>query len=203
MTGEWKSRLPDYVDGSLSPPDAASMRAFLETDAGARREYDRLRAVSDLLDTSLDVEPPADLVYTVVEAIRADVARRERKRIPAVAENALVLAGVAALALLMAQLGRVVDPTDFVGRVTVAAAQGLSDASDALVSLAASWAQLDSIARVLGTLSSTGQTVLAASSGPIVGMSLWVAALLTAIGFAVFRSSRFTKGGLGHVRLLF
>lgn len=204
MTGDRIPRIQDYVDGLLSPAASEQVRELLEHDEGARREYRRQRALFDLLETHLDVDPPRDLVSSVLAAVRADVAHRARRRLPAFVENGLVVVGVAALATLVVQAGRFVNPAEILGRVTVTGAQGFRAFADAVVGISSSWAHLDWIGRLVTTLSSTVQTVLAASAEPIMGISMLMGALTAFVGFAVFRSNRFSRGGgLSHVRLLF
>jgi hypothetical protein len=204
MTGDRVPRIQDYLEGLLSPAASAQMRELLDADPDARREYRRQGALLEILNTSQDVEPPHDLSASILAAVRADAAQRARRRLPAFAENGLVLAGVAALATLVVQTGRIVDPADVVARLTVAGAQGFHALTAAVVGFASSWAQLDWIARLVATLSSAVRTVLAASAEPIMGISVLMAALTALLGFAIFRSHRFSRGGgLGHVRLLF
>ena len=196
-------RLQDYLDGLLAPAELARVEARLEESPDWRRELDSLRGVHALLDTPLDVDPPADLLPGVLAAVEARASRR-RFRLSAPLENGFVLAGAASLAAVVFGLGRLLpaDPAGWPGRGAVAATAALDACKETFVGMAGSVAQLDWIARLVTTLVQATGTVLTSSAQPLMALSLTTLALAAAVAFVLLRTERAHREGGIHVGLL-
>lgn len=188
-------RIQDLLDGRLSPAEEAALRQELAGSPELEREYRTWARITALLDTPLDMEPPADLVPGVLHAVRARREAPSRRRMPAYLENLLVAAGAFAVAALVA-FGRFSGP-EVLGRAVVEGTRGFALMKGAVLDLA----EWDWTFRLIGTLGRASGTVLGSSAGPLLGFS--VAALLVAavLGLALLRGSRRT-GGLGHAHVL-
>lgn len=204
MTTDRAQILQDYLDGLLPPARAAEVEALVREDPAWSREHREMVSVLSLLDTPIDVEPPADLESRIFAAIAADASRR-RFRIPVRVERALVLAGAAGVAAFVAGVGRVlgpVEPAGWVGRLVVAATSGLGRFTETVVSTGATLGQLDWVARLLGTLSGAGRTVLASSAEPILALAVVALASGAVLAWMLMRAERSRQGGLPHVHLV-
>jgi anti-sigma factor RsiW len=71
MMTDWTERLSEYLDGSLSPVDAAACEAWLAANADGRELLEELRMVVAHAKTMPDAEVPASVWTGVVAAIRA------------------------------------------------------------------------------------------------------------------------------------
>jgi anti-sigma factor RsiW len=104
------AKMADYLEGDLPLSDRALFDGFLDSDPDARQEVAELRRTIALLRSLPSEEPPADLVFRVMERVRAGeaapawwiragaaIARALRPSIliPAAAGAAAALAGVA------------------------------------------------------------------------------------------------------------
>lgn len=191
-------RLHDLLDGRLTPAEEAEFARARREDPALEREYRELAAVASLLDQSLDVDPPADLLPSVLRAVRAErAAAAPRRRMPAWAEHLLVGAGACALAAVVAA-GRVVGP-EMIGGAVVEGARGFGLAKTAVMDLA----QWDWTLRLLVTLGRAAGTVLGSSAGPLLGISLAALTVATVFGFVMLHGVRSARsGGLGHAHVL-
>jgi hypothetical protein len=205
MTGshDRSERLQDYLDGLLGPAESAELEALLREDPGLARQRRELASVFDLLDTPLDVEPPADLVPRIFAALEADAARRFR--LPVRLERGLVVAGASVLAGVVAVGGRVlapIEPAGWIGRLIVGATSALDTLKDGIVSVGGSLGHLDWVARLASTLSGAGRTVLASSAEPLIGLTIVALGSAVLLAYWLMRSERVQGGGLHHVRLV-
>jgi predicted anti-sigma-YlaC factor YlaD len=203
MTGrsDHHERLQDYLDGLLTPAEEAEVRTLLEESREARQAHDELAAVYSVLDTSLDVEPPSDLVAGVFAALQTEAARR--LHLPVRLERGLVLAGAASLAGIVALAGPLAQPAGWIGRLTVAATQALAASKDALVGFGSTLAYLDWVARLVSTLSDAARTVLASSAEPLIALSMTSVALTTLVAYWLWRTERGFREGVRSVPLVF
>lgn len=190
-------RLHDLLDGRLSPAEEAELARARREDPALERECRELAAVASLLNQSLDVDPPADLLPSVLRAVRAERAEAAVRRMPAWAEHLLVGTGACALAAVVAA-GRVVGP-EVIGGAVVEGARGFGLAKTAVMDLA----QWDWTLRLLGTLGRAAGTVLGSSAGPLLGISLAALVAATVLGFVMLHGGRSARsGGLGHAHVL-
>lgn len=190
-------RLHDLLDGRLTPAEEAELARARREDPALEREYRELAHLTSLLDQSLDVDPPADLLPSVLRAVRAQQAVAARRRLPARAEQMLVGAGACGLAALVA-LGRFFAP-EVIGGAVVEGARGFGLAKTAVMDLA----QWDWTIRLLGTLGRAAGTVLGSSAGPLLGISLAALGVATVLGLVLVHGVRSSRsGGLGHAHVL-
>ena len=190
-------RLHDLLDGLLPPAEEAELRRTLLESPALASELESLAAVTSLLDTSLDVDPPADLLPSVLRAVRAEQAAPAPKRLPGWLENLLVGVGAFAVAAVVAA-GRVVGP-EWIGRAVVEGARGFGLAKTAALDLI----QWDWTLRLLGTLGRASGTVLGSSAGALLGLALVALVVSALFGFVLLRGGRvFRAGGLGHAHVL-
>jgi anti-sigma factor RsiW len=196
--------LQDYLDGFLSPAERVRVERRVRESADWRREHERLRTVHTLLDTPLDVDPPADLLPGIFAALAAQASRRQRWRIPARLENGFVLAGALSLAAVTFGAARLLptDPASWLGRLAVAATAALGRATDAVVGYAGSVAQLDWIARLVTTLVQATGTALSSSAQPLIAVTLVTFALAATVTYVLMQTGRNPRQGGVHVGLL-
>ncbi len=81
-TGHWTSRLSEYLDNELSPPERAAADAHLRTCAACRATLDELRAVTARAHALSDHAPARDLWPAIAAAIGSEMSplapRRQR-----------------------------------------------------------------------------------------------------------------------------
>lgn len=192
-------RIQDFLDGLLSPAEEAELRAALAERKGLAQEHREMAAVLALLNTSLDVEPPRDLLARTLAAVDADRVR-SRHRLPAPWENALVLAGSAGLAMAVVALLRAAGPSgaEWVGRAVVASTRVFSLLKSAVVDVA----EWDWTFRLIETLGRASATAVS-SSAPLLALSLAALGFTAVLGVAWLRGNRSLRsGGFGHAHLL-
>ena len=198
-------RLHDLVDGVLPPAEEAALRDELRAQPALAREHDRVRAMHDLLNHSLDMDPPVDLTLKILKSVRTDRARRSRIfRVPNWAENTLVLGGAASLAAIVAT-GRALGAgwaAPWLGKLSVGAADAVGVAKAAAVDSQVSVAQMDWTVRLLGTLSGAGWKAIGSSADVLLVGGVMALVLTVVAGWALSRGGRFLKGGVGHAHLL-
>ncbi|MBZ0267767.1 hypothetical protein K8I85_06395, partial [bacterium] len=201
------SRLHDLLDGALSPEAEAALRAEMESDRDLAGRYARAEALHAFLSEPLDVDPPADLTVAILAAVRADSSRRfSLLRLPAWAENTLVLggaAGVAGVVALVRMLGAG-WAAPWIGRLTVGAAEAVEVAKAAVIGTQGSVQHMDWALRLLETLSAAGWKALGSSADLLAVCALVSLALATAAAWMLWPQARFArvKGGGGHAHLL-
>jgi hypothetical protein len=71
MMTDWTDRLSEYLDGGLSPVDAAACEAWLASNADGQELLEELRKVVARAKAMPDVEVPASVWTGVTAAIRA------------------------------------------------------------------------------------------------------------------------------------
>lgn len=195
-------RIQDLLDGLLSPAEEAELRGALEQRPELAREHREMAAVLNLLDTSLDVEPPADLRARTMAAVAADRAQvRSHRRLPARIENAFVFAGAAGLAAAVVALARSAGPSgaEWIGQAVVASTRIFSLTKSAALDLA----EWDWALRLLETLGRALATALSYSAVPLLSLSVVALGLTAVLGVAWLRASRSLRsGGFGHAHLL-
>jgi anti-sigma factor RsiW len=203
---ERDERIQELLDGLLGPAEEACVRALVEQDPEWKRDHRDALLVRELLDTPLDVAPPAELAPSILKAVTTDRVRQAfRFRLPAPLENGLALAGAAGLALAVLVGTRTVDADGlgWLGRGIVAATDGLLAFLDQLGTLAVSVGHLEWLARVLTTLSQAGGTVLATWAEPLAGLALIGGATTVALAVALKRTgSGPQRGGWSHAHLV-
>lgn len=199
-------RLQDYLDGVLGPAEEAAVRARVAADPDWRRRHDQISSVMVLLNTSLDVAPPPDLLPQVLAAIEARAARRTHIfGLPVAFENALVVFGTAVLAGLVV-LARQVLPEGgaggWVGQIALGFVKGFDVMKAAVVGGAESVARLDWLGNLLVSLGSAAQTVLASSVGAMEPFLPIAVGLAILGGAALWRTeSGLRERGLSHARV--
>ncbi len=67
---ELEALICDYVDGTLSPAERATVELHLETCASCRELVEDSQAVLGFMETAAEVEPPAELVNTILHEAR-------------------------------------------------------------------------------------------------------------------------------------
>ena len=190
-------RFHDLLDGLLSPAEEVELLRMLGEDPALANELRSLAAVTSLLDTPLDVDPPSDLLPSVLRAVRAERVAPASHRLPGWLENVLVGVGAFGVAGLVAA-GRVVGP-EWIGRAVVEGARGFGLAKGAALDLI----QWDWTLRLLGTLGRASGTVLASPAGALFGLSLVALVVSAVLGFVLLRGGRAIRaGGLGHAHVL-
>ncbi len=198
-------RLHDLLDGSLSGAEEVALRESLQRDGRLQAEYREIFAVHILLNSPLDLEVPVDLRDGILEAVRADRARRSRVfRLPSWAENTLILGGAAALAGFVAA-GRALGAdwaAPWLGRLSVGAVEALGVAKTAAVGTHGSLVQMDWAVHLLRTLSGAGWTVLGSSADVLVGLGVVSVLLAGAGGWVLLRNARGLREGMGHAHVL-
>lgn len=191
----------ELLEGLLDPAEAARVRERIAADPGWARAYRRERAVLSLLQLSLDVEPPPDLVPGVLARIAAERDRRAaRFRLPARLENLLVVSGAGALAALVAVISQAAGAGfGWLGPATVVSARLVTGSAEALADLAASAVHLDWVARLLATLSDALRTVVTTTAPPLLAVTLVAFACTLALAWVLVRTGKAREGALSHV----
>lgn len=88
-------RLHEYLDGQLSPEEAARLERELDTDAALREQLAGLRDLDAALDALPGHAAPTDFTARVVHAVR----RRRRGALVRILLPLAAAAGIAAIAL--------------------------------------------------------------------------------------------------------
>lgn len=192
-------RIQDLLDGLLSPAEEAALRRDLLVRPDLAAELREMSAALALLNTSLDVASPPDLLPQILAATHAQ-APRARFRLPERIENVLVLAGAAGLAGVAAVAVRTAGPSgaEWIARGVVAATRLVSLVKVAVVDLA----EWDWAVRLLETLGRASATV-GASALPLLSLSLVTLAITALFGVMWLRGSRSLRnGGFGHAHML-
>jgi hypothetical protein len=162
--------LADFLEGNLDPAKHAEIGRLLESDPKWRRESQDLAAMVSLLRTPLDSAPPADLVANAMRQIaarRAVPARREWAvpRFVDRFEKGLVALGAAGLAVALSLAGiiPVPEPSQWVGTLTIEATRYLGFLKSATVLLTNALGSFDWVVRVVQSLSIACQELLISS----------------------------------------
>lgn len=201
------SRLYDLLDGVLSPEAEAAVRAEMDGNPDLAGQFARAEALDAFLSEPLDVEPPDGLYLDILDAVRTDSSRRfSLLRLPAWAENALVLGGAAGVAGVLAtlRLAGAGWAAPWIGRLTVGAAEAVEVAKTAAVDTQGSVRHMDWALRLVETLTQAGWKVLG-SSADLLAVCAVVSLLLGATAAWMLRpQARLArvKGGSGHAHLL-
>ena len=202
MTGpdDRNRRIQNYLDGYLTPDQEAGVRRQISGNEAWGKEFDELRAVYSLLDTRLDLDPPADLLPGVLAAIRSErLQRAEAHRLPARVESGLVLAGAAALAAVVFAGERILTPASLVGGLAVRGANALSVAGDWLVRGIKTGLELDWLTRTAATLAEAMRTTLSVAAEPLLVMGLVSLVITLGAGWFLLRTGTGNpQGGLSH-----
>lgn len=206
MRGRNRSeRIQELLDGLLRPAEEACVRALVESDPDWARDHRQAQVVRALLGEPLDVDPPVDLAPSVLKAVTTDRVRRAfRFRLPSRVENALALAGAAALAMAVFGGTRTIGAgsLDWLVRGVVVSTNWLVAFVDRVAELAASFRHLDWVGRLVSTLSEAARTVLATSAEPLLGLTLLGGVLTVALLVALKRADRASRErGWGHAHL--
>lgn len=201
------SRLYDLLDGVLSPEAEAALRAEMDGNPDLAGQYARAEVLDAILSAPLDVDPPADLSLSILEAVRADSARRFRLlRLPAWAENTLVLGGAAGVAGILAtlRLAGVGWAAPWIGRLTVGAAEAVEVAKTAAVDTQGSVRHMDWALRLVETLTQAGWKALGSSADLLMVCAVASLVLGTTAAWMLWPQARLArvKGGSGHAHLL-
>jgi hypothetical protein len=199
-----EERLQDLLDGLLSPSEEAELRARLGRDPALARDLAARQAVHDLLSAPLDVRAPEGLTARILTAVREDRIRRARLiRLPERVEQALVLAGAAGLAAVVAGVVRTLDQgpsTPLVGRVAVGAGQAIGYLTGLLTDAISSFLQLDWLVRLVPTLGEAAWTAFDSSAGALGLVPLFALGATGVVALILLRASR-RERGLDHVSL--
>ena len=199
-----EDRLSELLDGRLGPEEAQALEGRVAHRPELAHDLAVWREIVALLDTPLDVEPPADLTSGILAAVRLDREQRAKLlRLPVRLEQAFVLAGAAVLAVFAAALVRAVQAPAggaLLGDAAVGAGNAVGILQTAAVTAVGSVIQLDWTLRLLQTLAGAGRTALDSSATVLVVTSLVAMGITGIAAYVLTRGTR--RGGLGHASLL-
>lgn len=146
--------LQDFLDGVLDPAREAEIARLLRENPEWRREHAAMRDAFLLLDSSIDVNPPADLVSAALAEIAVRRARVHRPGFFARFERGFVLLGAGALAVALVVAGVLPagEPLAWVGTVVVEGTRSLSAVKGTAVVLASAIGAFDWVAHVVQSI---------------------------------------------------